>query len=115
VGSGNYLWKDQDRNIWVKQSTLRGTYPIVLGLFWCVPYLSRYHLGGFLVSTPEHHVRYARAWKLYVDETNTVETRRLLEIETDSAQEDFSFIEFQQFKQTLPGYVEYWANLLGDA
>ena len=57
---------------------------------------------------PNHHERYARAWSLHRDPSMSDELRRILECEMDEAQNHFGWDEFQQFKETLPGYVEYW-------
>ena len=39
------------------------------------------------------------------------EARLSLEKEMDSAQNHFTFAEFQTFKITLPGYQAYWDDL----
>ena len=61
---------------------------------------------------PAHHIRYARAWALYQDEKLDDEAKLALEKEMDSAQNDFSFDEFQVFKKKLPGYMAYWENIV---
>lgn len=60
---------------------------------------------------PIHHARYAQAWALYQDKGMSDETYKALETEMDSAQNHFCFQEFQEFKKTLPGFVEHWAGL----
>lgn len=55
----------------------------------------------------EHHKRYARAWALWQDATADSQ-KRILEVEMDSAQNHFSFAEFQEFKKTLDGFQEHW-------
>lgn len=62
---------------------------------------------GAPLSFP-HHERYARAWYLYNDQNLSNEAKKTLEREMDSAQDDFSWDEFQSFKATLPGYVAHW-------
>lgn len=68
-----------------------------------------------LISTPcpalpDHHRRYALAWSLYRDDSLADGAREALEREMDAAQNLFGWDEFQDFKQTLPGFVEHWAN-----
>lgn len=65
-------------------------------------------------NLPKHHERYARAWSLYQDDTLSDEARQALENEMDNAQNDFSFAEFQEFKFTLPGFIEHWNEWLKD-
>lgn len=60
---------------------------------------------------PIHHERYARAWSLHRDPSMSDESRQILEREMDDAQNHFTWDEFQKFKTTLPGYVEYWAGM----
>jgi len=57
---------------------------------------------------PEHHRRYAMAWTLHCEPNCSQETKIILEKEMDNAQNHFSWDEFQAFKQTLPGFVEFW-------
>jgi len=57
---------------------------------------------------PEHHKRYARAWSLYQDKTLSKDAKIALEREMDSAQNHFSWDEFQVFKATLPNFVDFW-------
>ena len=57
---------------------------------------------------PEHHRRYALAWSLYTDPEMSEKSKRILMAHMDKVQESFEWKEFQQFKQTLPGYEEYW-------
>jgi hypothetical protein len=63
---------------------------------------------------PSHHERYARAWDLYLDESLSDGARRSLEQEMDSAQNHFTWDEFQAFKLTLPGFVEHWDGMKKD-
>lgn len=55
-----------------------------------------------------HQQRYRDAWEKYRDPTLTDAERQVLEQEMDSAQNDFTWDEFQDFKKTLPGYLEHW-------
>lgn len=66
------------------------------------------------VEPPPHHVRYARAWDLYRDESLSDEARQILEQEMDAAQDHFNQEEFRVFKQTLPGYLAHWKKLKRD-
>lgn len=61
-------------------------------------------------SLPEHHVRYARAWALHRDADMPDSAREILEHEMDCAQNLFGWDEFQEFKVTLLGFVEFWAD-----
>ena len=61
--------------------------------------------------TQKHQTRYALAWNLYQDETLSEESRLVLEQEMDSAQNDFSWDEFQVFKATLPDYIKHWDGI----
>jgi hypothetical protein len=61
-------------------------------------------------SLPDHHVRYARAWALHQDADMPDSSREILEREMDSAQNLFGWDEFQKFKATLPGFMEFWAD-----
>lgn len=54
--------------------------------------------------------RYARAWDEYRTCFDKSRAREL-EVEMDSAQNHFTFDQFQEFKVTLPGYVGYWNDL----
>ncbi len=66
---------------------------------------------------PDHHRRYAIAWSLYQDADCSEQSRMLLAREMDDAQNHFTWDEFQSFKETLPGYIDYWeaqANSLLD-
>jgi len=63
-------------------------------------------------TAPDHQIRYARAWALHQDEGLDEASREACEREMDSAQNDFSFAEFQGFKDELPGFVEYWNGIL---
>ena len=56
---------------------------------------------------PEHHRRYRAAWTEYRTNLDP-ERAKELEQEMDSAQNHFGWDEFQKFKVTLEGYVEYW-------
>ena len=62
------------------------------------------------IVMPIHHERYARAWSLHRDPAMSDESRQILEREMDDAQNHFTWDEFQEFKKTLPGFVEYWAE-----
>ena len=68
------------------------------------------------LATPSHHVRYARAWLLYQDQDISDDSRLALEREMDAAQNSFEWNEFQKFKKTLPGYVQFfekqWLELI---
>jgi len=55
-------------------------------------------------------VRYARAWALHQYADMPDSAREILEREMDSAQNRFGWAEFQKFKVTLPGFVEFWAD-----
>mgnify|MGYP003660893880 CR=1 FL=1 len=59
---------------------------------------------------PEHHARYARAWKMHQDKGISDEAKRMLEKEMDSAQNHFEWDEFHTFKKTLPGFVQFWKD-----
>ena len=61
-------------------------------------------------ALPDHQLRYARAWTLYRDDTLDDESRQILEREMDSAQNHFGWDEFQEFKQTLHGFVQFWGE-----
>ena len=61
-------------------------------------------------TTPTHHLRYQRAWALHQDPNISDVARGFLEREMDSAQESFGWDEFQAFKETLPGYLDFWRN-----
>ena len=56
-----------------------------------------------------HEKQYADAW----DEYCKGPTSRALELEgiMDQAQNHFTLDEFQEFKKTLPGYLEFWNAL----
>ena len=60
--------------------------------------------------TPNHHLRYQRAWALYQDPGLSDEARGVLEREMDAAQNHFQWDEFQAFKQTLPGFLDFWRD-----
>lgn len=64
--------------------------------------------GSVDTPLPEHHVRYARAWVLHRDTDISDSAREILEREMDAAQNLFGWDEFQEFKVTLPGFVEFW-------
>jgi predicted nucleotide-binding protein (sugar kinase/HSP70/actin superfamily) len=63
------------------------------------------------MNQPLHHQRYRRAWDLYQDESLSPAAKKILENEMDSAQKYFGWEEFQEFKKTLPGFIEHWDNL----
>jgi hypothetical protein len=58
-----------------------------------------------------HYERYLRAWLLHQDPTCSEQSKLILEREMDDAQNHFGWEEFQHFKITLPGYVEYWDQM----
>jgi len=60
---------------------------------------------------PEHHRRYAVAWSLYKDDSLSEQSKLLLEREMDDAQNYFNWDEFQEFKLTLPGFMEHWDGM----
>ena len=64
-------------------------------------------------TAPAHHQRYARAWYLFRDMAKagelTATTKQSLQNEMDSAQNHFTFDEFQEFKKTLEGFEDHWA------
>lgn len=60
---------------------------------------------------PKHHARYSRAWFLHQDAELSDESRLILEREMDDAQNYFGWDEFQEFKATLPGYIEHWDGM----
>ena len=61
-------------------------------------------------DTADPRTRYARAWFLYRDTSLDDATRQTLEQEMDSAQNHFTWAEFQEFKKTLPGYEDFWTE-----
>ena len=63
------------------------------------------------VSPPDHHIRYARAWDLYRDNSLPDDLKIILEQEMDSAQNHFEWNEFQEFKKNLQGFIEHWEGL----
>jgi len=63
---------------------------------------------------PEHHIHYQRAWALYQDPGLSDEARSVLEREMDSAQDAFRYDEFQAFKETLPGFLDFWRDKRND-
>ena len=71
-------------------------------------------LGGLSLAdspvTKPHHDRFERAWTLYRDDDLSDHAKRILLKEMGDARTDFTFLEFLKFKQSLPGYVEYWAE-----
>lgn len=66
--------------------------------------------GAAMSGEPDHHRRYREAWDAYRTCFDDADAQ-LLERAMDAAQNSFGWDEFQEFKQTLPGYVEYWAFL----
>lgn len=66
------------------------------------------------MQPPAHHVRYARAWMLHEDSGMPEHCKEILEREMDAAQNDFTYDEFQIFKITLPGFVEFWQGFKQD-
>lgn len=61
-----------------------------------------------------HQDAYCQAWMEYKDCRDPVRKKEL-EQAMDEAQNNFTWDEFQAFKITLPGFVEFWSNLLKDA
>lgn len=64
---------------------------------------------------PIHHRRYRIAWSLYRDKNLNQDLKKNLEKEMDSAQNYFQYSEFQEFKKTLPGFIEFWDNFYQDS
>ncbi len=58
-----------------------------------------------------HKERYAIAWKLHQDKNTSEYSKRIMEHVMDSAQNHFSWDEFQEFKKTLPDYAEHWFGM----
>ena len=83
--------------------------------FYRNPPFAPFGLFDFSMTEPEHHTRYKRAWSLYQEEGLCQESRKALEKEMDSAQNHFSWDEFQDFKETLPGFNEFWENISNSA
>lgn len=52
--------------------------------------------------------QYAAAWAAYKETWDDGERLRLGKA-MDSAQNHFTWQQFQEFKVTLPGFIEYWA------
>jgi len=65
-------------------------------------------------SEPNHHRLYRLAWESYIDPDTPKSCKRNLEKEMDSAQNHFCWDEFQEFKETLPGYIAHWEGLKAD-
>lgn len=62
----------------------------------------------------KHQDDYRRYWMKYLDCTSSVR-RKELESLMDQAQNHFSWNEFQEFKVTLPHYIDHWKGLLIEA
>ena len=60
------------------------------------------------MATPKHQNRYALAWSLWKEPSCSPENKLVLEREMDNAQNNFTWQEFQDFKETLPGYLDHW-------
>lgn len=59
-----------------------------------------------------HLRRYALIWDLYSnipDMPYDDEIRIGLEREMDNIQDEFNYLEFQEFKKTLPRFMDYWS------
>ena len=79
----------------------RGSFKGMLGAFYKM---------WFKCEPDRHKRQYREAWNEY--RTNFDEERKLqLERAMDNAQNSFEWDEFQEFKVTLEGYVEYWGFL----
>ena len=59
-------------------------------------------------ALPDHHRRYAVAWTIYRDRGLPEDARLILECEMDSAQNEFRFDEWEAFRETLPGFLQFW-------
>ena len=68
-------------------------------------------MSRFSDTEPSHYRRYRVAWEAYIDPDTPDACRLDLENEMDSAQNEFTFDEFQEFKKTLPGFVRFWQEL----
>ena len=66
------------------------------------------------MNEPGHHRRYRVAWGLYRDRSLSQGHLKALEREMDNAQNRFAFDEFQDFKETLPGFNEHWDQLAAE-
>jgi len=71
-------------------------------------------LNMTIQSEPEHHKRYRVAWEAHRDPDTPKSCLKDIENEMDNAQNDFKWDEFQEFKQTLPGYIEHWEKMKND-
>ena len=63
----------------------------------------------------DYRKRYETAWNLYLDPDLSEEAKLTLQKEMDSAQNEFTWDEFQEFKKTLKGFVEHWDMLRAEA
>jgi hypothetical protein len=59
------------------------------------------------MKEPEHHETYRTAWTEYRS-CLSEQRRKELEQMMDRAQDNFGWDEFQDFKITLPGFMEFW-------
>lgn len=73
------------------------------------------------MTTPDHHTRYRKAWLEYYHLTrygrpstdfssDFMRDAYRLEHEMDQAQNYFTWDEFQEFKRTLPGFLDIWPD-----
>lgn len=61
------------------------------------------------IPEPQHHELYRRYWLEYksaYDDVERVQLGRLM----DEQQDKFGKDEFDRFKVTLPGYMEFWGT-----
>ena len=63
-----------------------------------------------LPQEPAHHRRYRFAWLSYADPDTPSDLLPEIGKEMDLAQNAFGWDEFQTFKETLPGFMEFWRN-----
>lgn len=63
----------------------------------------------------DYRKRYETAWNLYLDPDLSKEAKLILQKEMDSAQNEFTWDEFQEFKKTLKGFVEHWDMLRAES
>ena len=66
------------------------------------------------MDEPEHHKLFRQYWKEFQD-CLTRKRSDTLKRSMDRLQERFGTDEFHKFKQTLPGYVDYWNALINEA
>lgn len=70
--------------------------------------------SSIVEGEPEHHRRYRLAWLAHLDPDTPEHCLIDIENEMDSAQNHFTWDEFQEFKKTLPGFVEHWNGIKAD-